>query len=89
VKTTWHVEPADRRAAIEACAMMASSNRAGAIGTLAKYEPCTRLADAIDVDSEAGKLATAALAFVTEHDDAQGRERWLAAQELLEEGWTP
>jgi hypothetical protein len=74
--------------AIDACAMMASSN-ACRKALVTEHEPCTRLADAVDVDSEAGKLATAALSSLAEYVYAEGRERWLAAQELLEEGWAP
>lgn len=77
-----HYTTNEREQAIEACAMMASSNHQHYTFDSASY-----FCDAIDTESNAAELARKALWSIP----ATGcrREQWAEAECMLREGWNP
>ena len=80
----------EREEAIEACAMMASSDTEGRPGFEVSY-----FGDAIDTNSRAATLAREALWESGRHrthetiDGYEDRSWWAEAEVLLRDGWSP
>lgn len=80
------VTSSTRESAIEACALMASSNTHDY-----PLSPASLLADAIDVNTAGAELARAAINAVWPYRASYEtvRELWAEAEQLLAHGWNP